>query len=119
MSLESLERLTVSTEGKSRFNFSLGRPNLSSCNTDGYGTIGIAPGVEIMHVKVLRNEDGRGQMDWIIRGILYAAENGADIINMSLGMIIDKQGIKEAFGGSVTTAIAQEKNAVCSAVTYA
>jgi subtilisin family serine protease len=56
------------------------------------GTIGVAPGAEIVGVKVLHG--GSGSFAWIISGIVYAAspENApqtgganADIINMSLG----------------------------------
>ncbi|MGY1688745.1 fibronectin type III domain-containing protein [Geodermatophilus sp. SYSU D01105] len=45
---------------------------------------GVAPGVRIMPVKVLSDE-GPGQSTWITRGIIWAADNGADVINMSLG----------------------------------
>ena len=55
----------------------------------------------------------------LIHGILYAAENGADIIHMSLGTLIDKKAEREAFGGGITTAIVQLKNAACAAITYA
>jgi subtilisin family serine protease len=56
------------------------------------GTIGVAPGAEIVGVKVLHG--GSGSFEWLISGIVYAAspenapETGganADIINMSLG----------------------------------
>lgn len=100
------------------FAFPLGRPHLSCLSTDGFGTIGIAPGVEIMHVKVLGN-GGSGSFFGIIQGILYAAENGADIINMSLGAYIDKKAEREVFGGSITAEIVQLKNAACAAIAYA
>jgi serine protease len=48
------------------------------------GSAGIAFGVTLMPIKVLdyRNDS---QMDWIVRGIRYAADQGADIANLSLG----------------------------------
>jgi subtilisin family serine protease len=45
---------------------------------------GVAAGVRIMPVKVL-GDDGSGYTDWAAEGIVWAADNGADVINMSLG----------------------------------
>lgn len=42
-------------------------------------------------VKVL-GDNGRGQFGWIMQGVLYAADQGADIINMSLGAFIPRNG---------------------------
>jgi subtilisin family serine protease len=50
----------------------------------GRNGIGIAPGAELIVGKVLSNE-GSGASDGIAAGIRWAAEQGADIINMSLG----------------------------------
>lgn len=48
-----------------------------------YGTAGIAPNTKIMPINVFEGEDA---YSWtIVAGIEYAVENGADIINMSLG----------------------------------
>jgi subtilisin family serine protease len=60
---------------------------------NGIGTIGIAPEATIIGVKALHN--GNGAFSWVINAILYAATPsanggaGADIINMSLGALID------------------------------
>lgn len=51
---------------------------------NGRGIAGVAGGAKIMPVKVL-NENGSGDTVKVINGILYAANNGADIINLSLG----------------------------------
>jgi len=52
---------------------------------NGFGTIGIAPEAEIVPVKVLSEVLTYGYSSWIIQGVIYAAMNGADVINMSIG----------------------------------
>jgi subtilisin family serine protease len=51
---------------------------------NGIGVIGVAPDATIMPVKVL-DDVGSGWDSQIAKGIRYAADNGADVINMSLG----------------------------------
>ncbi len=53
---------------------------------NGIGTIGVAPQAKIIAVKVLSGITGSGSFDGIIQGIVYAADHGADVINMSLGV---------------------------------
>ena len=60
-------------------------------SSDGFGVIGVAPEVELIHVKVL-SDAGSGAFNWILQGIYYAADLGVDIINMSLGVVIPKSG---------------------------
>jgi subtilisin family serine protease len=55
------------------------------------GIAGIAPSAKLMLAKVLR-ESGSGSFGWLIQGVKYAADNGANIINMSLGVIIPRNG---------------------------
>lgn len=57
---------------------------IAAASNNETGVIGANPQALIMPVKVL---DDRGFGDWavIARGILYAANNGADVINMSFG----------------------------------
>jgi subtilisin family serine protease len=45
---------------------------------------GVAPGADLLVGKVL-NEFGGGEMSWIIDGMEWAAGEGADVVNMSLG----------------------------------
>ncbi|MBE9006936.1 S8 family serine peptidase [Fortiea sp. LEGE XX443] len=49
-----------------------------------YGVTGIAYDAKIMPVKVL-NDAGSGSYSGIANGIYYAVNNGADVINLSLG----------------------------------
>lgn len=51
---------------------------------DGAGVVGWAPECSLGCVKVL-GDDGAGTDEGIAKGIYYAAEHGAQIINMSLG----------------------------------
>jgi subtilisin family serine protease len=53
---------------------------------NGVGTIGVAPDAKILAVKVLSEVTGSGSFAGIIQGIVYAADHGADVINMSLGV---------------------------------
>jgi len=48
------------------------------------GIAGVSWDCMIMPLKAV-DEDGSGYVDWLIEAIRYAAENGADVINMSLG----------------------------------
>lgn len=52
--------------------------------SDGRGVSGIAPNCKIMPVKVL-NGDGKGDTGDIVTGLLWAVNNGAKVVNMSLG----------------------------------
>ena len=53
---------------------------------NGIGTIGVAPEAELVAVKVLSEFTGGGSFGGIIQGIVYAANIGSDVINMSLGV---------------------------------
>ena len=59
---------------------------------NGFGVIGVAPEAEIIAVKVLSEADGSGAFSWINAGIVYAANYGADVINMSLGARFNRNG---------------------------
>jgi type VII secretion-associated serine protease mycosin len=51
---------------------------------NGLGVAGAAPGVRILPVRVL-GDDGYGWTSDIAKGIRWAADQGADVINLSLG----------------------------------
>ncbi len=56
------------------------------------GVIGVAPNAEIVAVKVLSGITGSGSFAAISAGIVYAGSQGADVINMSLGATLNKNG---------------------------
>ncbi|MBP5973007.1 S8 family serine peptidase [Brasilonema sp. CT11] len=55
-----------------------------AAENNGFGTTGVAYNSQIMPIKVLDNQ-GAGTSKSIAQGIIYAANNGADVINLSLG----------------------------------
>jgi len=59
------------------------------------GMVGIAPNVRILPVKVL-NSSGWGYWSQIASGIIYAVDQGARIINLSLGGITHSGALIEA-----------------------
>jgi subtilisin family serine protease len=61
---------------------------------NGYGVIGIAPEAELVMVKVLSSLTGSGDFDWLLDAIIYSADIGADVINMSLGARISEDEIE-------------------------
>lgn len=57
---------------------------IAQTTNNGYGVAGIAPNAAIMPIRVL-DASGRGSTADIAESIRWAADNGADVINMSLG----------------------------------
>jgi subtilisin family serine protease len=55
------------------------------------GVIGIAPKAKLLLVKVL-GDGGSGSFSWLIQGIIYATQQRADVINMSLGAALPRNG---------------------------
>lgn len=55
-----------------------------AAENNGTGVTGIAPNAQIMPIRVL-DDGGSGQYSDVARGIRYAVDNGADVINLSLG----------------------------------
>ncbi|TVZ25393.1 subtilase family protein [Gillisia sp. Hel_I_86] len=56
------------------------------------GVIGVAYEAELVAVKVLSEYTGSGAFSSINAGIVYAGNNNADVVNMSLGATLSKNG---------------------------
>lgn len=59
--------------------------SIAAVGDNAKGIIGIAKNVKIMPIKALGGPCGWGDIMTIINAIAYAAKNGADIINLSIG----------------------------------
>ncbi len=57
---------------------------IAQSSNNGTGVAGVAYGASIMPIKVL-DSSGSGYSSDIMQGITFAVDNGADVINMSLG----------------------------------
>ena len=64
---------------------------VAAATGNGVGVAGTAPDADVMPVKVLEN--GSGSYGDIARGVRWAADHGADVINMSLGGLPGTQAI--------------------------
>lgn len=72
-----------------------GVAGILAASEDGRGLIGAAPEVGLWVVKMLRYDE-QGSISNLVRGIEWAAEHGADIINMSLGTDEDNPALRDA-----------------------
>lgn len=81
----------------------------AAVGNNGIGITGANPDALIMPVAVLQ-ADGSGDVATIIKGIDYAAANGADVISMSFGSggysIAEEQALGRAYATSVLVAAA-------------
>jgi subtilisin family serine protease len=59
------------------------------------GMVGVCPKAKVMPVKVL-NSKGSGNLLDVAKGVVWAADNGADIITMSLGSPMKVQQVRKA-----------------------
>ena len=64
---------------------------------NGVGIRGAAPGVKVQPIRVLP-DSGSGSVADVARGILWAVDHGADVINVSLGTIADSTSLRLAIG---------------------
>ena len=88
---------------------------------NGLGVIGVAPGAEIVAIKVL-DGGGSGDFGWMIEGVLYAVSIDVDVINMSLGAYMSHDGYVRTPDGDVyigADEVAAFVNLVKKTVSYA
>lgn len=71
---------------------------------NGIGISGFAPNASILPIRVL-GPNGSGSMADVAKGIVYAADNGADIINLSLGSFVGSQAEKDAIDYAVSKGV--------------
>ncbi len=67
----------------------------AACSNNGKGVAGVAWGARLMPVKVL-DSGGSGYYSDVAAGITYAVNNGAKIINLSLGGVSDDSTLANA-----------------------
>jgi thermitase len=69
---------------------------IAAANTNnGIGVAGLGYSSSIINVKVL-GDDGKGYWSWIAQGIIWAADNGAKVINLSLGDSSNSSTVEDA-----------------------
>ena len=71
---------------------------------NGIGIAGFAPNSSILPVRVL-GPSGSGSMADVAAGIVYAADQGADIINLSLGSMVGSQVTEDAVNHAVSKGV--------------
>ena len=71
---------------------------------NGIGIAGACPDALIMPVSVMQS-DGSGDIATIVRGINYAAQNGADVISMSIGTYAYSIAMEQALAVAYQTAV--------------
>ncbi len=62
---------------------------------NGIGMVGVCPHCRVMPVKVL-NQNNAGTWSSVAKGVLYAVDHGARVINLSLGAAVSSQTLEDA-----------------------
>ena len=68
---------------------------IGAAQNDGIGMAGAAPGCSLMTVKVF-GDDGSVGLDRLIEAIMYAADNGAEVMNLSLVSRFNSSAMRDA-----------------------
>lgn len=76
----------------------------AAVGTNGLGITGANPQAQIMSVAVMQS-NGSGDIATLIKGINYAARNGADIISMSIGTYAYSIALEQALAQAYQTAV--------------
>ncbi len=75
---------------KAEFSHGTHVAGIIAAKDDGQGVVGVAPEAKLLLLKVM-SDQGWGDFYWILQGIVYAADQKADIINMSLSGSISRR----------------------------
>lgn len=76
---------------------------------------GVAPGAQLIIIKAVR-ANGKADVSAVEKGIWYAGEQGADIVNLSLGMYVINQDKKSDLSKSVNEVTANDGTVFAIAV---
>lgn len=93
---------------------------IAAAPLDGVGVVGVAPGATIMPVRVL-DANGEGTSNDVAAGIRWAADHGADVVNLSLGglpvasQLLDATGVNRVFSEAVAYAASKDVLVVTAA----
>ena len=68
---------------------------IAAAANNGIGIIGANPQALIMPISVMQS-DGTGDVATIIQGVNYAVQNGADVLNLSLGTYVNSKAFRQA-----------------------
>lgn len=77
---------------------------IAAAADNGIGIIGANPRALIMPVSVMQS-DGSGDIATIIKGINYAAQNGATVLNMSFGSYANSKALRQALEQAYQSAV--------------
>ena len=93
---------------------------IAAAADNAFGIIGVAPEAEIVAIKVLSAQTGEADLAGVIAGMMYAAEVGADVANMSFGFSMSRRGqVFDAAGNEVGTIPARDVAAAWTALSRA
>ncbi|MEM6646762.1 MAG: S8 family serine peptidase [Bacteroidota bacterium] len=68
---------------------------IAAAGDNGEGIVGVAPGVRLVPLRAF-GPDGTAEDDDIARAIIYAADTGIDVLNMSFGDVYDASLLRDA-----------------------
>lgn len=77
---------------------------IAASGNNGLGGAGVAPSARLLPVRVL-DENGTGTLADVITGINWAVENGADVINLSLGSSAAPPNLKTAVENAASAGV--------------
>lgn len=88
---------------------------------NGKGVVGVAPKVSILPVRVL-DANGSGTNTNVANGIVWAADHGANVINLSLGSSVESEVVSDAcayaYEKGVTIVAATGNDGFTSAISF-